>query len=81
MFSSMMGEKITVRDVEHAVASKGQKSRKGSVRRDANLMAQEQLLEDRLGSKVRITQKGERGSITIEYHSKAELKRIIDEIA
>jgi ParB family chromosome partitioning protein len=81
MFASMMGESMTVRDVEDAVASKGQSSRKGSVRRDPNLQAQEQLLEDRLGSKVRITKKGEKGTIVIEYHTNEELKRLIEELS
>lgn len=79
LFKSMMGERVTVRDVERAVEMKGAVSRKGSVRRDPNLHAQEELLEERLGTKVRITQKGERGIITIEYYSKDELKRIIKE--
>lgn len=81
MFASMMGERVTVRDVERAVELKGAMSRKGSVRRDPNLLAQEELLEERLGTKVRITQKGERGIITIEYHSREELKRLIKELA
>lgn len=80
MFASMMGERVTVRDVERAVEMKGAVSRKGSVRRDPNLLAQEELLEERLGTKVRITQKGERGIITIEYHSREELKRLIKEL-
>lgn len=81
LFQSMSGEGITVREMEQAVASKGQLSRKGSVRRDPNLLAQEQLLEERFGTKVHITQKGERGTITIEYYSRPELKRIVDELS
>lgn len=80
MFASMMGERVTVRDVERAVEMKGAGSRKGSVRRDPNLLAQEELLEERLGTKVRISQKGERGIITIEYHSREELRRLIKEL-
>ncbi len=80
VFEEMVGQQVTVRDVEKTVAQKGVRSRKGSVRRDPNLLAQEQLLEDRLGAKVHISQKGERGTITIEYHSKEELKRIMEEI-
>ena len=80
MFKSMVGEGITVRDVERAVEMKGAASRKGSVRRDPNLRAQEELLEDRLGAKVRISQKGDRGTILIEYHSREELKRLLQEL-
>lgn len=80
MFRSMMGAETSVRDVEQAVQQKGERSRKGSVRRDPNIMAHEQLLEDRLGSKVRITHKGEKGTIVIEFHSREELKRLMEEL-
>ncbi len=81
MFSSMMGDNITVRDVESRVASKGQASRKGSVRRDPNLLAQEKLLEESLGTKVQITKRGERGRIVIDYYSNDELRRLITELS
>ena len=81
IFSSMMGEKMTVRDVNKVVASHGQASRKGSVRRDPNLVSAEQLLEERLGSKVHISGRGEKGTINIEYYSKEELKRLISELS
>lgn len=77
MFKSMTGEKMSVRDLEHRVAMHPATSRKGFVRRDPNVMAQEKLLEERLGTKVYITQKGQSGKITIEYYSQEELKRII----
>lgn len=81
VFSEMIGQKVSVRDVERRVAAKGGASRKGSVRRDPNVMAQEQILEDRLGAKVRITQKGENGNITISYHGKDELRRLLEELS
>ncbi len=81
MFKSMMGQEMSVRDVERMVETKGPASRKGSVRRDPNIRAQEELIEDTLGTKVRITQKGERGTIVIEYNSKGELKRLIGELS
>lgn len=79
MFKSMVGEKMSVRDLEKKVAEKPA-SRKGSVRRDPNVMAQEKLMEERLGTKVYITQKGEQGRIIIEYYSNEELKRLINEL-
>lgn len=81
LFQSMIGGSATVRDVERAVADKGQASRKGSVRRDPNIRAQEQLLEERLGSKVNITKRGEKGTITIHYHSLDELRRLMQELS
>ncbi len=80
MYQSMMGQSMSVRDVEQRVAQKGSVSRKGSVRKDPTLRAQEQLLEEALGTKVLITQKGEKGSIIIDYFSKEELKRILQEL-
>ncbi|MBD3311641.1 MAG: ParB/RepB/Spo0J family partition protein [Candidatus Magasanikbacteria bacterium] len=81
VFSSMMGDKVTVRDLEKTVAKKGAKSRKGSVRRDPNLLAQEEMIEDRLGTKVIIKKKGEKGSITISFYSNEEFKRLVDELS
>jgi ParB family chromosome partitioning protein len=81
MFRSMIGAEASVRDVERAVAAKGGESRKGSVRRDPNIIAQEGALEERFGAKVNITQKGERGVITIHYSSKDELKRLLQELS
>lgn len=80
VFKDMIGEAITVRDVEQTIQQKGAQSRKGSQRRDPNLVAQERLLEERLGTKVHLTQKGEKGTIVIEYFSREELKRIIETI-
>lgn len=82
MFKSMIGEEATtVRDFEKAVAKKGEASRKGSPRKDPNLLAQEEMLEGRFGSKVNITQRGEKGAITIHYSSKDELKRLLQELS
>ncbi|MBI4427435.1 MAG: ParB/RepB/Spo0J family partition protein [Candidatus Magasanikbacteria bacterium] len=81
LFHSMIGQNITVREVERTVADYGQKSRKGSVRRDPNVLAQEKMLEERLGTKVQITKVGERGRIIIDYYSSSDLKRILEELA
>ncbi|OGH72632.1 MAG: hypothetical protein A3I93_01885 [Candidatus Magasanikbacteria bacterium RIFCSPLOWO2_02_FULL_43_22] len=81
VFNGMMGQQMTVRDVEKTVADYGQKSRKGSVRRDPNVLAQEKMLEERLGTKVQITRTGDRGRIIIEYYSSNDLKRILDDLA
>lgn len=81
VFASMQGKQMSVRDVESVVEHKGPQSRKGSVRRDPNIMAQERLLEERLGSKVRIAQKGDHGTITIEFHSREELKHLLDTLS
>lgn len=81
VYQNMLGQKMTVRDVEKSVEQRGPKSRKGSLRRDPNLVSAEQILEERLGTKVHISSKGEKGSITIEYYSREELKRLISELS
>ncbi len=77
IFREMMQKSVSVRDVEKSVAEKGQASRKGSVRRDPNVMAKEQELEEKFGAPVRITERGEKGIITISFFSKDELKRLL----
>ncbi len=82
VFESMMGEKMSVREVEAEVAAKKMGiSRKGSVRRDVNIRAQEEIIEDRLGTKVTISGKGEKGKIVIAYYSAEELRRIVEELS
>ena len=81
VFKSMLGEKMTVREVENVVQNRPEISRKGSVRRDPNIMASERILEEALGTKVHITQKGERGKIEIEYYSQEDLKRLLNQLS
>lgn len=75
MYQSMIGEKMSVRDVEAAVALKP--SKKGSKRRDPNINAIERELEEALGTKVRVQESNGKGKITIEFYSKEELQEII----
>jgi ParB family chromosome partitioning protein len=81
VFAEMVGERASVRDVERAVAGFGSASRKGSVRRDPNLSAQERLLEDRIGSPVAITRRGDKGTIVISFFSNDEFKRLMQELS
>lgn len=80
LFQSMMGGNMTVRDVEAAVALQGDRSRKGSIRRDPQIYEVEKQLEERFGTKVKINQRGEKGTIVLEYYSKEELKKMVDEL-
>jgi len=75
--ASMLGERITVRELEHTVA---QKRNPAKGRRDPNLLYLENKLREKLGTKVFITQKGEQGTIVVSYHSKEELGRLIKAI-
>lgn len=78
MLSSMLGQKITVRDLEKGINR--QNFAKGKTRRDPNLAYLEDKMRAALGTKVSLTQKGERGTIVIDYYSKEELSRLIKKI-
>ena len=81
VFNGMLNEGGTVRDVEAAVAAKGPESRKGSVRRDPNVQALENQLSQALGAKATIRLRGDHGSIEVQFTSREELRRIIEEIS
>ena len=72
MLSSMLGQRITVRELERTVSKDSKNSR-----RDPNLAYLEDQLRTSLGTKVSITQKGVKGIISISYYSKEELARLI----
>lgn len=76
LFVSMMGSEMNTREVERVVRSRG----KGSTRRDPNLGVLEDTLRTALGTKVVITERGEKGTIAISYYSKEELRRVVDQI-
>ncbi len=77
LLASMMGQKITVRELERA-GTKANSER--HIRRDPNLSYLEDQLRTTLGARATIRQKGERGTVTIDYYSKAELADIIKKI-
>ena len=78
MLASMLGQKITVRELERET----QKIRikKIPIKRDANLLFLEEKLREALGTKVSITARGKSGSINISYYSKEELVQLIRKI-
>lgn len=77
VFLSMLGEKMTVREVERTAREKRATPLR---RRDPNLLYVEEKLRAALGTKVSVTQKGETGAITIHYFSKEELADLIKKI-
>lgn len=81
MFKQVQATGATTSAVEAEVARQGAASRKGSVRRDPNIIAQEELLEEKLGAKVRISLRGERGTIEISFYSREELRHILEELS
>ncbi len=75
--SSMLGTKISVRDLENKVRKI---KSSGVIRRDPNLSYAEEKIRVALGTKVNITQKGDKGVINIAYFSKEELARLVRRI-
>lgn len=80
MLASMLGEKISVRELEQKVALH-QGITSPAERRDPNISFLESQLRSTLGAKVVISNKGEKGTITISYHSKEELGDLVKKIS
>jgi len=78
MFESMMGIKMSVREVENLVAKKKNNNK---THKDPNMTAQEKKMEERLGAKVIISGNIKKGKIMISYSSTDELKRLISELS
>ncbi len=75
LLASMLGQKITVRELERVGGE-----RKNASRRDPNLRYVEDQLRGTLGTKVAVTGQGNKGNITISYYSAEELKKIVRKI-
>lgn len=76
MLQSMLGDKITVRDLERKVRER----KSGTIRHDPNVVYIEEELRGKLGTKVSVSKKGEVGAITIHFFSKDELEDIVRKI-
>ncbi len=78
LLSSMLGEKITVRELEREVAKKKIATNSNTNwHRDPNLMYLEEKLRDKLNTKVTVTKRGGQGTISISYYSDEELAQLI----
>lgn len=78
MLQSMLGQKITVRELEKQVNTA--QIDKTHQRRDPNIVYLENQLRTKLGAKVSISQKGEKGTIVVNYYSKEELADLVKKI-
>ena len=79
MLSSMLGAKITVRELE-GEANRQKIAANRPIRRDPNLVYLEDKIRAELGTKVRITQKGDRGTILLDFYSKEEFDRLLKKL-
>lgn len=73
MLASMLGQKITVRELEKRTSHK-----KTGKETDPNILFLEDKFRSALGTKVKIIPKGKGGTINITYYSSEELKKIMD---
>jgi ParB family transcriptional regulator, chromosome partitioning protein len=78
LFTKMLGGGVTVREAEARAGTKGRIHAPGM--KDANVVALEGALRDKLGTKVALEHRGGPGKITISYYSKEDLKRIVGAI-
>lgn len=77
LFQAMLAGKMTVREAESRA---GNSRVKESVERDPNIIALEEALRDKLGTKVKIQLKDGRGKIDISFYSRSDLKKLIEQI-
>lgn len=74
---SMLGEGMTTREVEAAVQRRSQKSPKA---KNADLQYLESELRSLLGTKIKITKRGERGTIVMDFYSNEELEGLVSKL-
>lgn len=79
MLASMLGEKITVRELERT-ANQHKILANKPVRKDPNLIYLEDKLREEFGTRATITQRGERGTVLFDYYSKDELKQLVKKL-
>lgn len=79
MFRQLQKEKSTVGAMEEKAAAARLES-SGETRRDPIVLDQEKRLREVLGTKVKITKRGEKGAIKINYYSLEELNRLVKAI-
>ncbi len=79
LFRKIVKDKSSVHTIEDSVAQK-RLATQGFSRRDPVLVDYEQKLREKFGTKIKITKKGEKGTIVLDYYSEEELRRIIKEL-
>ena len=78
LYRRVLEEKLSVREVER-LAKYRREAEGGRIHGLERLEAVERALHERLGTKVRVTSRGERGSIRIEYYSREELEHLLEQ--
>jgi ParB family transcriptional regulator, chromosome partitioning protein len=78
LFAKMLGGGVTVREAEARAGTRSRSFVPGI--KDANVVALEGALREKLGTKVVLEHRGGPGKITISYYSKEDLRRIVQTI-
>lgn len=78
LFTKMLGGGVTVREAEARAGTRGRSL--GAGMKDANVVALEAALREKLGTKVALEHRGGPGKIAISYYSKEDLRRIVQTI-
>jgi ParB family chromosome partitioning protein len=80
LFQTMLTGKVTVRSAEHAVATRRPGLAHGH-RVDPNLAAHEKRLQEILGTKVEIRERGGKGIITVHFYSREDLMELLSRLS
>ncbi|MBL7081068.1 MAG: ParB/RepB/Spo0J family partition protein, partial [Candidatus Omnitrophica bacterium] len=79
LMGQIIAKSLSVNELENLIRKKKKKSlvgTRGSKSKDPYLLAQEELLQQALGTKVEIMQGRKRGKIYLEFYSREDLERI-----
>ncbi|MFA5358851.1 MAG: ParB/RepB/Spo0J family partition protein [Patescibacteria group bacterium] len=83
LFKKIISDELNVREAEHEaqrVSPPTKKSARSITLPDASVLAQEEELRKRLGTKVKIEKKDGKGKIIVEFFSEEELNDLIDKM-
>lgn len=76
----VLNQKMTVRELEQATEKSRKIAKPQSQKFDPVREAQEEMLRERLGTKVQIKKTGAKGQIMIHFYSLEELQRLLNEL-
>ena len=81
LFQKMLSGRLTSRAAEDEAKKISVKSHKRTIKKDPIIIAKEEKLQQALGTKAAIKQRGGKGKILINFYSPEELSAIVSKIA
>ncbi|MEA2064737.1 MAG: ParB/RepB/Spo0J family partition protein [Patescibacteria group bacterium] len=81
LFRKMLSGRLTSREAEMEAKKISVKSHQRTIKKDPNIAAKEEKLQQALGTKTLIKQRGGKGKILIDFYSQEELSAIVRKIA